>query len=251
MVAWHDSPYFQDGWVAVSIKNVPMHLRPREKAHRLGCGSLNDEELLALILKTGTAQHDVLAVAHHLLNHVQGLGGLLHATEKELCEVPGIHRAKAMEILAMLELHRRIARTSIGDAVRIETPAHVYAILHSECRGLKQETLFGLFLNAKRQLIAYKSLFTGTLNGSLVHPRDLFREAIARNSAFVIIAHNHPSGDVTPSLADRQVTKRLMDLGIELAIPVLDHVIIGHDQFYSLVHEKDDEMHPQVPPIVR
>lgn len=228
----------------MSLKSIPSFLRPREKARRLGLASLSDVELLALLLRTGSVHHDALETAAHLLDTVQGLHGFLHVNEQQLMDIPGIHAVKALELQALIELHRRLSRVAQGDSIRIETPAHVFSLLQSECQGLHQETFYGLFLNARRQLIAYKALFTGTLNGTLVHPRDLFREAISRNSAYVVIAHNHPSGDVTPSEADRTLTKRLVDLGIELAIPVLDHVIIGHDRFYSLIHSHNDEMLP-------
>lgn len=228
----------------MSLHSLPSYLRPREKARRQGLASLSDAELIALLLRTGSIHHDVLDTAQHLLDRVNGLHGFLHVSEHQLLTIPGIHTIKAMELLGLIELHRRLSRVSQGESIRIETPSHVFALLHSECQGLHQETFYGVFLNACRQLIGYKALFTGTLNGTLVHPRDLFREAISRNSAYVVIAHNHPSGDVTPSEADRHLTKRLVDIGIELAIPVLDHVIIGHDRYHSLLHQTHDEMLP-------
>jgi len=226
----------------MSLQSLPSYLRPREKARRQGLASLSDAELLALLLRTGSIHHDVLETAHHLLEHVNGLHGFLHVSEHQLMAIPGIHAIKALELQGLIELHRRLARVAQGESIRIETPSHVFALLQAECQGLHQETFFGLFLNARRQLISYKALFTGTLNSTMVHPRDLFREAIARNSAYVVIAHNHPSGDITPSDADKHLTKRMVDIGIELAIPVLDHVIIGHDRYRSLLHQTNDEM---------
>lgn len=222
----------------MGIDHIPKHLRPREKAQRLGFATLSDTEIIALFLGTGTQKHHVMEVAENLLKSLNGVQGLLHATIHQLKQIEGIHTAKATELLALAELHRRIARTSINEIARIETPQEVYQLLVPECIGLTQEVFFGIFLNARHQLIAYKSLFTGTVNGAMVHPRDLFREAIARNAASIIIAHNHPTGDTTPSDADRHLTERLLSLGKELAIPVLDHVIIGADKYYSFVENQ-------------
>ena len=217
----------------MSIIHIPKHLRPREKAHRLGFSALSDAELLAIFLGTGTKKMNVLEMSEHVLNQINGVQGLLRSSISQLCQIEGINTAKATELLAISELYRRIARSSYPEIERIETTKQVHALLAPECIDMKQECFFGIFLNARHQLIAYKVLFTGTVNGAMVHPRDIFREAISRNASSIIIAHNHPTGDVTPSDADRQLTRRLIQLGKELALPILDHVIIGIDTFYS------------------
>ncbi|MDA3129270.1 DNA repair protein RadC [Aliibacillus thermotolerans] len=216
------------------LKDFPVSERPREKMIREGPQQLSNQELLAILLRTGTKDESVLEIAQRVLLHFDGLRLLKEATIEELLTLKGIGQAKASELQAALELGRRIYTFRERERYAIRSPEDVAAFVMEEMRFYTQEHFVVLCLNVKNEVIHRQTLFIGSLNSSIVHPRELFKEALRRSAASVICLHNHPSGDPSPSPEDIEVTKRLSECGRILGIEVLDHVIIGDHKFLSL-----------------
>ncbi|QPA30230.1 RadC family protein [Thermaerobacillus caldiproteolyticus] len=220
--------------MSLMIRDVPKESRPRERLVMNGPESLADHELLAILLRTGTKEESALQLAHRLLHHFEGLRQLKDATIEEMTSLKGIGTAKAIQILAALELGRRISRLSYHGRYVIRSPEDGAKYVMNDMRFLSQEHFVAIYLNTKNQVIHRKTVFIGSLNASIVHPREVFKEAIKRSAASIICAHNHPSGDPTPSREDLEVTKRLVECGRMIGIEVLDHLIIGDQKFISL-----------------
>ncbi|WP_091586857.1 RadC family protein [Alteribacillus bidgolensis] len=216
------------------MKDMPMSERPREKMAKEGADRLSNQELLAILLRTGTKTESVLQLSQRVLFHYDGLKLLKEATIEELQSINGIGKAKALELRAALELGRRIYTFQDDERYVIHSPEDVADYVMEEMRFLTQEHFVILCLNTKNQVIHRQTLFIGSLNTSIVHPRELFKEALRRSAASVICLHNHPSGDPSPSSEDIEVTSRLTECGRILGIDVLDHVIIGDRKFTSL-----------------
>ncbi|KYG91641.1 MULTISPECIES: DNA repair protein RadC [Metasolibacillus] len=219
---------------ALKIRDVHEADRPRERLIRQGAQSLSNQELLAILLRTGTKEASVLALANRVLMDFEKLHALKHATFEEITSIKGIGEAKAVQLLAAIELGRRLAQKEIDSRYTIRSPEDAAAYLMPEMESLTQENFVALFLNTKNQIIHKQTIFIGSLNASIVHPRELFREAIKRSAASIICAHNHPSGNATPSPEDIDVTQRLQEAGIIIGIELLDHVIIGNHQYISM-----------------
>ncbi|QDX93085.1 DNA repair protein RadC [Brevibacterium sp. JNUCC-42] len=218
----------------LKLKNVPTYERPRERLLRQGSAALSDVELLAILLRTGTEKDSVQGVAQRLLAVFGDLQQLATASHEELTDISGIGPVKAVEIQAALELGRRSALKVRDIRISIRLPRDVAEYMMPEMAGLVQEHFVCLFLNTKNQVIGKKTVFVGSLDSSIVHPRDIYREAIKRSSASIICLHNHPSGDPAPSKEDINVTKILLQAGDLVGIPLLDHVIIGDGRYVSL-----------------
>jgi DNA repair protein RadC len=217
-----------------TLRDVPHEERPRERMMQYGPHALSNAELLAILLRTGTIQESAVHLAARLLKQCGGLRGLVDMSLHQLTELKGIGEAKALQIQAGIELGRRLSRSAMSDAVVIRSPHDVAALLSEDLRYLQKEHFVCLFLNTKNHVIAQETLSMGSLNASIVHPREVFRAAIKRSSASIICVHNHPSGDPTPSPEDVQITERLVQAGEIVGIEVLDHVIIGDRRFVSL-----------------
>jgi DNA repair protein RadC len=216
------------------IRDVPKDARPRERLLSSGPESLADHELLAILLRTGTKEESVLQLAHRLIKHFEGLRLLKDATIEEITSIKGIGTTKAVQILAAIELGRRISRLSYNERYVIRSPEDGAKYVMEDMRFLSQEHFVAIYLNTKNQVIHRKTVFIGSLNASIVHPREVFKEAIKRSAASIICVHNHPSGDPTPSREDIDVTKRLAECGRIVGIELLDHLIIGDQKFVSL-----------------
>ena len=216
------------------IRNVPQSERPRERMLQDGPSQLSNQELLAILLRTGTKSDSVLTLASRVLHYFDGLRLLKDASIQELQQVKGIGTTKALEIQAALELGRRICKLQTGDRYIIHSPEDVARYVMDEMRLLTQEHFVGIYLNTKNHVVSKQTLFIGSLNASIVHPREVFKEALRRSAAAVICVHNHPSGDPTPSREDIEVTQRLAECGKLLGIDLLDHIIIGDNAFKSL-----------------
>src|SRR5690606_8549446 len=221
------------------IKDVPKEERPRERLLAVGAENLSNQELLAILLGSGTKQESVMELAKHILMHFEGLKLLKDATIEELIAIKGIGYAKGILILAAIELGRRMHQYRPTENYTIRSPEDGADYIMEDTRLLKQEHFVALFLNTINQVIHRQTIFIGSLNASIVHPREVFREAIKRSAASIIVAHNHPSGDPTPSQEDIQVTKRLADTGKLIGIEVLDHLIIGDGKFRSEEHTSE------------
>jgi DNA repair protein RadC len=216
------------------MRELPPELRPRERMLREGAGSLSDIDLLAILLRTGTTKVSVVELAAELFSHFKDLRTLSQATIEELSQIKGVGPVKAVQVKAALELGRRLAAMPGEERTIIRCPEDVCALLMEDLRNLDREHFLALLLNTKNQVLARETISIGTLNSSVVHPRELFKIAIRRSAACVILVHNHPSGDPTPSREDIALTKRLIEAGEIIGIDVLDHIVIGDNKFTSL-----------------
>jgi DNA repair protein RadC len=216
------------------IRELPAGERPRERLKQSGPASLSNSELLAIILRTGSAAENVLGLASRLLTRFGGLAGIARASFGELCAERGVGQAKAAQLKAALELGRRLSTTQAGEKTVIRTPQDVADLLMAEMALLDSEHLRVVLLNSKNHVISISEVYKGNVNASLIRPGELFREAVRENCPAIIIVHNHPSGDPEPSPDDIHVTGRIAEAGKMLDIDVLDHVIIGNGSFVSL-----------------
>jgi DNA repair protein RadC len=216
------------------LRDVPNEERPRERMRNFGAPALSNAEVLAILLRTGTINESAVTLAQRILNECGQLRNLTDLTYDQLIAIKGVGEAKALQIQAGVELGRRLARTQQADMVTIRSPEDAANVIMEDMRHLKKEHFVCLFLNTKNQVMGVETLSVGSLNASIVHPREVFRAAIQRSSAAIICAHNHPSGDPAPSPEDIQVTDRLVEAGQVVGIDVLDHLIIGDQKFVSL-----------------
>jgi DNA repair protein RadC len=217
-----------------TIKDLPIDERPRERLKHAGEGALSTSELLAIILRTGVGGESVLDMAQRLLSRYGGLPGLARASFAELEAEKGLGQAKTAQLKAALELGRRMLLVSPEDRFVVRSPADVAQFLMAEMAHLEQEHFRVLYLDTRNRLLGVETLYVGSLNVSHVRVGEVFRDAVKRNCAAIIVAHNHPSGDPTPSPEDVEVTRRLVEAGKMLDIEVLDHLIIGQQRFVSL-----------------
>ncbi len=189
---------------------------------------------MAIILRTGTKNESVLQLAQRLIKEFQGLRMLMNASLEELTKIKGVGEAKAIQLLAAIELGKRIANMKNEERYVIRSPEDGANYVMEEMRFLTQEHFVCLFLNTKNEVIHKQTIFIGSLNASIVHPRELFKEAFRRSAASMICLHNHPSGNPEPSREDIEVTRRLVECGRILGVDVLDHIIIGDKRYVSL-----------------
>jgi len=217
------------------IKTWPLSERPREKLLQSGAGALSDAELLALIIRTGSAIDKTSAVdqARMLLASFGSLRTLAAATTSELCQQKGIGPAKAAEIQALFELARRFARQEVRRGGRFTSSSDIFAHYHEKLRDRKKEVFLSLLLDSKNRLLKEIQVSEGSLNASIVHPREVFAPIIRESAAAVLFVHNHPSGDPTPSREDIALTERLTEAGKLMGVKVLDHIIIGSGSYVS------------------
>lgn len=219
---------------SMRMKDVPKEDRPRERMLKAGAAHLSNQELIAILLGSGTKSEPVTSLAARVLMHFEGLKLLKDATIEELTAIKGIGTAKGVQLLAAIELGKRMHRHQPAERYVIRSPEDGANYVMEEMCTLKQEHFVALFLNTKHQVIHRQTIFIGSLNASIVHPREVFREAIKRSSAAIIVIHNHPSGDPSPSQEDIHVTRRLYEAGKMIGIELLDHLIIGDRKFVSL-----------------
>lgn len=217
----------------LTIKDLPVEERPREKLVKQGADKLSTAELLALMLRTGSQEKTALDLANEILLVCDGLRGISKSTIEQLQQIEGIGLAKSAQLKAVGELSKRISAANLN-LTRISSPEEVAEILVPKLRDQPQEKFVSVLLNTKYEIISVQEIAKGTLDRSLVHPREVFRTAIKKNSKAVVIAHNHPSGDVTPSQEDIKITRRLQDAGDIVGIELVDHLIIGDNNYKSL-----------------
>lgn len=222
------------------IKDLPKSEKPREKAKKYGFSSLSEVELLAILLRTGAKNISALDLARTLLLEYQDLEGLLHARINALKKISGMGEVKAITILAALELGKRLQEKKQNQKIQIKESKEVFKYFAHLFFYSEQEKFYVLFLDSKNYVVNQKLLFVGTANQSLVHPRDIFKEAILNNAVKILCIHNHPSGRVSPSFADEETTKRIKKIGDLMGISLVDHVIIGKDDYYSFLENRKD-----------
>ncbi len=220
------------------VKEMPKEERPRERLLAYGVTALSNEELLAILLRTGRKDLSVLELAKNVLYHLKELEDLKRISVHELLQVKGIKIAKATTIVAAIELGKRLSFIQKENKVKIKSPQDVFYLMHTDLSHLEQEHFICLFLNTKSELIKKETIFIGTINQTLIHPREIYKNAIKLSAAAIIFVHNHPSGDSTPSKADFQATKALMETSAIMGIDLIDHIVIGHHEYYSLKEQK-------------
>ena len=212
-------------------------LRPRERLKKYGVKALKDDELLAIILRCGTKDINVLELANLLINEFNSLYSFNDITLNELAKIKGIGEVKAGIILASIEFGKRVIKKS-KQFFKIYNSANIYNYFKYDFIGIKQEHLIIILLDSSNNIIKYKTLFIGTLNASIVHPREVFKEDITNSAAKIILLHNHPSGDSTPSKKDLEFTNSIKELSNVLGIPLIDHIIVGYNNYYSIIDNK-------------
>ncbi len=215
------------------IREMPAAERPRERLVKYGAENLGTQELIAILFCTGTKDVSVLEVASSVLNEARTASGLRELTLSELADRKGVGMTKAIVLQAALELGRR-ALMDTRERPRIATAKEVFCFVRDELAPLKQEVMIALYLDAKLQLVAKRTLFIGSLNQSLVHPREVFKYAVKYSAHQFILVHNHPSGDPEPSAQDIEVTVRFREIGELMQIRLADHVIVANDRFVSI-----------------
>ena len=217
------------------IKDIPLNERPRERLFRVGVENLSNEELLSIILKTGTKDESVKMLSLELLKKIESIDRLKDININTLTSINGIGKTKASFILASIELGRRIyLNKNNSSTIKLTNPKSIYLYMKGLLFDKKQEYFYCLYFDSKQQLIDKKLLFIGTINKSIVHPREIFKYAYLLSSSSIVCIHNHPSGDISPSKEDIIFTKALIDIGKVQDIPILDHVIVGSDNYYSM-----------------
>jgi DNA repair protein RadC len=211
---------------SLKIHELPEQDRPREKLATLGAAALTDSELIAILLRTGLPGANAVDVARQLLQRFGSLAVLARCTVAELSEIKGVGPAKAVQLAAAFGLGARLAHEHF-EKEPMDTPARIYGYLGAELRALHQESLRVILLDTRLRLMRVEEITVGTLNETIAHPREIFRPALLHAAYGLVVVHNHPSGDPTPSEADRRLTRRLAEAAQLLQIVLLDHIIIG------------------------
>lgn len=219
------------------IKELTKEERPYEKCERFGAENLTDIELLAILLRTGTRGENSMELAKRILYPDFGSGGILNIHRwsfEQLIRLKGIGKVKAIQILCICELARRLSKACAGPELRFDTPDTIARYYMEDLRYQKQESMKLLLLNTKSRLIGETDISRGTVNSAVVSPRELFVEALQKDAVSIILLHNHPSGDPTPSREDILVTKKVYEAGKMIGVELLDHIIIGNNCYSSM-----------------
>ena len=220
-----------------TMKELNMEERPYEKCERFGPENLTDSELLAVLLRTGTRGENIVELAKRILYSDQFQGGLLGIHRwsfEQLTRIKGIGKVKATQILCLCELAKRLSKASAGPELNFNIPSTIARYYMEDLRHQKQETMKLLLLNTKSRLIGETDISRGTVNTSVISPRELFVEALQKDAVSIILLHNHPSGDPTPSREDILVTRRVYEAGMMIGVELLDHIIIGNNCYSSM-----------------
>ena len=215
------------------IKELPQHERPRERLEKLGAEALSDAELLAIILRTGMQGVSAVGLANRILLKFGDLKAIASASLEQLCQIAGVGPAKAVQVKAAFDIAKRLSQFRPGEKPVISSSRDVFALLADEMRLQEKECFKALYLDIKNHVKKVETISVGTLSASLVHPREVFKSAVRDNCAAVIIVHNHPTGDPSPSTHDMETTQRIKAAGKVLGIELLDHVIIGEGRYFS------------------
>lgn len=222
----------------MKVKDLPISERPRERLQNVGVENLSNEELISIILKNGNRKKSVKELSQEIIKEAGSIENLKSLTKEQLQKIDGIGPAQSYTILSTIELGRRIYMSKSNDSkVILNSSMKIYEYMKYQLWDKKQEYFYCLYINQKKELIERKLLFMGTINRSIVHPREVFKYAYLCSASGIICVHNHPSSDIHPSKEDIRLTNSLVELGRMNAIPVVDHIIMGNDNYYSFYEE--------------
>lgn len=221
----------------VLIKDIPISERPRERLIEYGVDSLSNEELLSIILKTGTKNNSVKKLSINILQKYNNITNLKDININDIMKINGIGKVKAIELIASIELGKRVYTNAYKEKIKISNSYDIYTYFKTKLKDKKQEYFYVLYLDNKKKIIENKLLYVGTINKSVVHPREIFKNAYLNSASYIVCIHNHPSGDPHPSKEDILLTKNLKEIGKLNNIPILDHIIIGDVSYYSFFEE--------------
>lgn len=225
----------------MKIKEMPNDTKPREKLFFYGVENLSNTDLISILLRTGTKGENALDIASNIISNVGSINNLSNIGVRELSKIKGVGNVKAITILAAIELGKRATSKEIRIKMPLTNSKSVHDSFKRFFQNIKQEKFMAIYLDTKKNLINYKTLFIGTIDHSIVHPREIFNEAIRLSASSLIIIHNHPTGDITPSQNDREVTKKISESGLLLGIPLLDSIITNGEEYYSFNDENIEE----------
>ena len=224
----------------MGLKNIPNEDRPRERLIKYGVENLSNEELIAIILKTGSKKNSVKELANNILCKVKDIRELKNMRINNLIDIEGIGKVKAIELLSAIELGRRVYESNdYNEMISLVEPKYIVNYFNYLFKDEKQECFYVIYLDSKNKYIDKKMICKGILNKSLVHPRDIFKEAYLLSACSFICIHNHPSGDATPSKEDMEITRHLKEIGNLHGINLIDHIIIGNNNYYSFYEDNN------------
>ena len=217
-----------------SLKEIPKSERPRERLYQYGPSKLSNEELLSIILKSGNKKYSLKEIVLGLLSHIDNIKDLKKENVVSLMQIPGISQIKAIELVAVLELGKRVyAEISLEEVISCTTPTNIIKYFNYLFQDKKQVEFYVIYLDNSKKFLGKKKLFIGTISSSLVHPREIFKEAYLLSASYIICLHNHPSGNCLPSKEDIDITRKIKEIGVIHSIFLIDHIIIGQNNYYS------------------
>ena len=223
----------------VLIKDIPILDRPRERFIKYGVNNLSNEELLSIVLKNGYKDYSVKDLSNNILKDIKDITELKYKTVNELTKIKGIGKVKAITLLSSIELGKRVYQDKDNIDIKLNSSKLIYKYIKDKLKYKKQEYFYVLYLDTKKYLIDEKLLFIGTLDTANVHPREIFKYAYINSSKSIILIHNHPSGDTLPSKEDILLTNKIIEIGKIMGINVIDHLIIGNNNYYSFYDNND------------
>lgn len=222
------------------LKKLPEEEKPRERLIKYGKENISNNELIEIILKSGTRNHGIKDISHNILTKVNNISELRNMEVSTLEQVEGMSKIKAIELVAAIELGRRVYSSDKYERlVKLTNPNTIIDYFHDEYKDVKQELFYVVYLDNQKKYLSKKLLFKGTVNYSLVHPREIFKEAYLLSASYIICLHNHPSGDTTPSKNDIELTKKIKEIGLLHGIPLIDHIVIGDNNYYSFYEDNN------------
>lgn len=222
----------------MNLKKIPDEEKPRERLLKYGKENISTDELIEIVLKSGTKKCGLKEISHNILSSVNNINELKNMEINGLTNIDGMSRIKAIELTAAIELGRRVYEdNNYKDLVYLTNPQSIINYFHNLFKDKKQEYFYVVYLDNQKKYIDKKLLFKGTVNFSLVHPREIFKEAYMLSASYIICIHNHPSGDASPSSNDIEVTKKIKEIGNIHGIILIDHIIIGNNNYYSFFED--------------
>lgn len=224
----------------MNLKTLPEEEKPRERLIKYGKENISTNELIEIILKSGTRNKGIKEISHNILSSVNNINELKIAEISTLEKIEGMSKIKAIELVAAIELGRRVYEDNkYQNLVKLTSPTTIIDYFHTEYKDKKQEIFTVLYLDNQKNYLDKKELFKGTVNYSLVHPREIFKEAYLLSASYIVCIHNHPSGDATPSKNDIELTRKIKELGILHGITLMDHIVIGDNNYYSFYEDNN------------